>query len=136
MGLFDFFKNTKKQTENTANDIQLQHDIERFEKELFATIPRYISKPGAEVNIQARHQKTNEIIPFAIGFPEQFEPWRKVKSIADRRAILYSLIDSQFGHQLELWQVIERFNDDRDAENALRIATDITHESDKQNPNY
>lgn len=136
MGLFDFLKNNKNQSENTPVDNQLQMDIERFENELFATIPRYISKPGAEVNIRARHQETNEVIPFAIGFPEQFEPWRTVKSLADRRGIIYSLMDSQFGNQLELWQVIERFNDDRYAERALEIATGNKQESDEQNPNF
>lgn len=136
MGLFDFLKSKKNQQENQPVDNQLQIDIERFEKELFATIPRYISKSGAEVNIKARHQETNEIIPFAIGFPEQFEPWRTVKSLADRRGIIYSLLDSQFGNQLELWQVIERFNDDRYAERALQIATNNKQESDEQNPNY
>jgi len=136
MGLFDFLKNKKNQPENTTVDNQLQIDIERFEKELFATIPRYISKPGAEVNIKARHQETNEVIPFAIGFPEQFEPWRTVKSLADRRGIIYSLMDSQFGNQLELWQIIERFNDDRYAERALQIAIENKQESDEQNPNY
>lgn len=136
MGLFDFLKNKKNQAENTQANNQLQIDIERFEKELLATIPRYISKPGAEVNIKARHQETNEVIPFAIGFPEQFESWRTVKSLADRRGIIYSLIDSQFGNQLELWQVIERFNDDRYAEKALQIAQQHKQEADEKNPNF
>jgi tetratricopeptide (TPR) repeat protein len=136
MGLFDFLKNKKDKSENTQPDQQLQFDIDRFEKELFATVPRYISKPGAEVNIRARHQETKEVIPFAVGFPEQFEPWRTVKSLADRRGIIYSLLDTQFGKQLELWQAIERFNDDRYAERALKIATDNKQESDEQNPNY
>lgn len=148
MGLFDFFKNKKNQAENTQAgnhsqadnhsqvDNQLQADIERFEKELLATIPRYISSPGAKVNIQARHQETNEVMPFAIGFPEQFEPWRTVKSLADRRGIIYSLLDTQFGNQLKLWQLIERFNDDRYAERALKIAKEHKQESDEQNPDY
>lgn len=136
MGLFDFLKNKKNQPEKTLVGNQLQLDIERFEKEVCATIPRYISKPGAEVNIKTRHKETNEVIPFAVGFPEQFEPWRTVKSSADRRGIIYALLDSQFGNQLELWQVIERFNDDRYAERALQIATNNKQESDDQNPNY
>lgn len=138
MGLFDFLKSKKTEQPATDNiaDTQLQSDIERFEKELFAIIPRYISKPGAEVNIKARHQETNEVIPFAIGFPEQFESWRTVKSLADRRGIIYSLMDTQFGNQLELWQVIERFNDDRYAERALQIAEQNKQESDEQNPNF
>ncbi|MFL5746145.1 MAG: tetratricopeptide repeat protein [Niastella sp.] len=142
MGLFEFLKNKKNQSENSPIDNQsqvddqLQLDIDRFETELLATIPRYICTPGAEVNIKARHQETNEVMPFAIGFPEQFKPWRTVKSLADRRGIVYSLLDTQFGNQLELWQVIERFNDDRYAERALQIANKHKQERDEQNPNY
>lgn len=75
MGLFDFLKNkNEKNRPEGTEDAQWQYDIDKFEKEFLATIPRYISVPGAAVNIQARHQKTNEIIPFAEGFPEQFHP--------------------------------------------------------------
>ena len=136
MGLFDFLKGKKEESEEGKTDLSLQADIDRFEEELISTIPRYISTPGAEVKINARHQETNEIIPFAIGFPEQFEPWRTVKSLADRRGIIYSLLDSQFGNQLELWQVIERFNDDRYPERALEIAVEHTQDSDREDPNY
>lgn len=136
MGLFDFFKSKKTEPAAQPIDVELQSDIEKFEKELLATIPRYISKPGAEVDIKARHQVTDEVLPFAIGFPEQFEPWRNVKSLADRRGIIYSLLDTQFGHQLELWQAMERFNDDRYAERALQIANEHKQDADLQNPNY
>jgi len=133
MGIFDFIKGKKDTQEKKQKE---QSEINRFQEEIFATIPRYISKPGAEVDINARHKETNEIIPFAIGFPEQFEPWRTVKSKADRRGIIYSLMDSQFGNQLELWQAIERFNDDRYAEKALQIAIENKQESDEKNANY
>lgn len=38
-------------------DKQLQIDISKFKKERCATIPRYISKPDAEVTSKVRHQK-------------------------------------------------------------------------------
>lgn len=136
MALFDFFKNKKNKPEEEKTQSQEQIDIERFEKELLATIPRYISKPKAEININARHHETNEIIPFAKGFPDPFNQWRNIKSKADRRGIIYSLLDSQFGNQLELWQVIERFNDDRYAQRALQIGMEHKKEQDEQNPNF
>jgi septum formation topological specificity factor MinE len=136
MALFDFFKNKKDKTEEKKPQSQEQIDIERFEKELLAMVPRYISTPNAEVKINARHHETHEIIPFAVGFPESFNQWRNVKSKADRRGILYALLDSQFGNQLELWQAIERFNDDRYAQRALQIGMEHKKEKDEQNPNY
>lgn len=136
MGLFDFLKGKKDKSDKNEFDQQAQTDIDKFEKELLATLPRYISTPGAKVDIKARHQVTDEVIPFAVGFPEQFNTWRTVKSLADRRGIIYSLLDTQFGNQLELWQAIERFNDDRYVERALQIAIDHKKEVDEQNPNY
>lgn len=136
MGLFDFLKNDKSKADQTSVNNQDQTNIDRFEKELREIIPRYISTPGAAVNINSRHKETNEIIPFAKGFPEQFQNWKNVKSLADRRGIIYSLLDSQFGNQLELWQVIERFNDDRYPERALQIGTENKEEKDINNPNY
>lgn len=134
MGLFDFLKNKDKDSNNTNQPVL--SDSERFEKELLHTVARYISKPGAEVNIRARHHKTGEVIPFSEGFPEQFNKWKNVKSLADRRGIIYSLLDDQIGNQLELWQVVERFNDDRYAEHALKLAIEHKGENDASNANY
>lgn len=136
MGLFDFLKSNKGKPGKNELDPTIQSDMDRFETEFLAAIQRYMSNPGARVDIKARHQKTNEVIPFAVGFPEQFNPWRTVRSLADRRGIIYSLLDTQLGNQLELWQVIERYNDDRHAENALQIATKHKQEADEQAPNY
>jgi hypothetical protein len=135
MGFFNFRKGNNKSTNNEL-DPQLQSDIDRFEKEFLTTVQRYISQPGASVNLKARHEVTREVIPFAVGFPEQFNPWRTVKSLADRRGIIYGLLDSQIGNQLNIWQVMERFNDDRYAERALQIASEHKQESDGQDPNY
>lgn len=136
MGLFDFLKGKNKSVQKEQGDDILERDMKRFKKEIFAFIPRYMSTPGAEVDLKARHQETNEVVPFAVGFPEQFEPWRTIRSLADRRGIIYQLLDSQIGNSLELWQVIERFNDDRYAERALAIALEYKTEEDEKEANY
>lgn len=138
MGLFDLFKNKKEDEpgEKKPENNQVMTDIDRFEKEVMAALPRYLSKPGANIKITARHKETNEVIPFAAGFPEQFEPWRTVKSLADRRGIIYSILDTQIGNQMELWQIIERFNDDRYAERALKVAHDHKNDRDERLPDF
>src|ERR1044072_6114285 len=139
MGLFDWLKSKEFKEDKspvlTQDDI-LKIDIDRFQKEYLATVPRYISTPGAEVDLEARHAETHEVIPFAVGFPEQFETWRTTHSLADRRGIIYSIFDSRFGNHLDLWQVIERFNDDRYAERALDVAREHKKEAHDQEPNY
>jgi tetratricopeptide (TPR) repeat protein len=111
-------------------------EIERFQKELLETVPRYVSTPKATVDLRARHHETNEVIPFAIAFPKQFATWKTVKSRADRRSILYSILDSSIGGQLKIWQVIERFIDDRYPEKALSIAINNREEEDLVSADY
>lgn len=115
---------------------ELQADLERFDMEFLATVPRYLSYPGAEININARHKETNEIIPFGVSFPEAFEDWRTVKSLADRRGIIYSILDTQFSSQLELWQFIERLNDDRYPQKALETALEYKDAEQEATPNF
>jgi len=126
----------KDNSGNNAEDKQLHADIERFDKEVFVAATRYISMPGAQGVFRAIDPVTLKEIPFALGFPEQFEEWRIIRSFADRRGIIYALLDSQIGNQLQLWQVIERFNDDRYPERALEIAQKHRKEKHLQDACY
>jgi tetratricopeptide (TPR) repeat protein len=130
-----FLKKIFGKTEQISEST-LDTEIERFQKEFIGTVPRYISTPKASVDLRARHHETNEVIPFAIAFPEQFETWKTVKSLADRRGIIYSILDSSIGNQLKIWQVIERFIDDRYPEKALSIATNNRTEEDLLSADY
>jgi hypothetical protein len=110
--------------------------VHQFEKEFLAAIPRYLSKPGIDVNLKMRHKETNEVMPFAEAFPEQFETWKTVQPLYDRRGIIYSILDTIMGNDLQLWQIIERFTDDRYAQRALEIANAHADENDRYNANY
>jgi lipopolysaccharide biosynthesis regulator YciM len=111
-------------------------DIEEFEEEVLATIPRYFSQPNATVDIRARDNETDEVIPFAEAFPEQFELWETSESLPERRSIIYRLLDEQLGRQMAVWQLIERYNDDRHPELALEIAAKYKEESDEKDPDF
>jgi tetratricopeptide (TPR) repeat protein len=125
------FGKTGQISEQTVNT-----EIERFQKEFLETVPRYVSTPKASIDLRARHRETNEVIPFAIAFSEQFETWKTVKSLADRRGIIYSILDNSIGNQLKIWQVIERFIDDRYPEKALSIAINNRTEEDLHSADY
>src|SRR5688572_16511267 len=86
---------------------------EAFEREFQSTIPRYLSKPGVNVDLKMRHKETNEIMTFAEAFAEQFENWKTIQSLSDRRGLIYSILDNIMGNDLKLWQIIERFTNDR-----------------------
>lgn len=93
-----------------------------FESAFQATIPRYLSKPGIDVDLKMRHKETNEIMSFAEAFPEQFAQWQTIQSGYDRRSLIYSILDNIMGKDLQLWQIIERFTDDRYPQRAVDTA--------------
>ncbi|MBO9204040.1 MULTISPECIES: tetratricopeptide repeat protein [Niastella] len=107
-----------------------------FEKEFQAAISRYLSKPGVDVGLKMRNKETNEVMLFAEAFPEAFANWQTVQSLPDRRGIIYSVLDGFMGNDLQLWQIIERFTDDRYPQRALEAATTHADATDKGNSNY
>lgn len=109
---------------------------EKFQQEFLATIPRYFCKPKEPVNVSITDPDTKETILFADAFPEQYATWQTIKSAADRRGIIYSILDHMVGSKLELWQLIERFTDDRYPEKAHHIATGNQTPAAEQNADY
>jgi tetratricopeptide (TPR) repeat protein len=107
-----------------------------FEKEFQAAIPRYLSNPGVDVDLKMRNKETNEVMLFAEAFPEAFATWQTVQSLPDRRGIIYGALDSFMGNDLQLWQIVERFTDDRYPQRALETATTHADEADLNNSNY
>jgi tetratricopeptide (TPR) repeat protein len=109
---------------------------EAFEREFQATIPRYLSKPGVNVDLKLRNKETDEVMKFAAAFPEQFESWKTIQSLPDRRGLIYYIFDSFMGNDLKLWQIVERFIDDRYPQRALEIAQAHADENDKYSADY
>ncbi|OQP38765.1 hypothetical protein A4H97_18785 [Niastella yeongjuensis] len=109
---------------------------EKFEMEFQSTIPRYLCKPGIDVDLKMRNKETDAVMTFAESFPEQFAEWQTVQSLPDRRGIIYKILDEIMGRDLHLWQVIERFVDDRYPEHALKIAEEHVQLSDLSSPDF
>jgi tetratricopeptide (TPR) repeat protein len=65
-----------------------------------------------------------------------YKSWLPVKSVADRRGIIYGLLDNYLWERLSLWQKIERCNDDRYAERALQVVNEMKLAADEQEPNF
>ncbi|WP_207514190.1 tetratricopeptide repeat protein [Longitalea luteola] len=108
----------------------------RFEEEFRSTIPRYLSKPGINVDLKMRHKETNEAMSFAEAFPEQFANWQTIQSAYDRRSLIYSILDNIMGKDLQLWQIIERFTDDRYAQRAVDTAKAHADATDENSADY
>lgn len=135
----DIFRNQfirSASSDNSSPAGQAATPEEIFEREFQSTIPRYLSKPGINVDLKMRHKETNELMSFAEAFPEQFTTWKTIQSLNDRRGLIYSILDSIMGNDLKLWQIIERFTDDRYPQRALEIALAHANENDKYSADY
>jgi tetratricopeptide (TPR) repeat protein len=113
-----------------------QSAADSFEKEFQATIPRYLSKPGIDVDLKMRHKETNEVMPFAEAFPEHFANWQTIQNLYDRRSLIYSILDNIMGKDLQLWQIIERFTDDRYPQRAVDTAKAHADATDLNSADY
>ncbi|MCF6401277.1 hypothetical protein L3C95_00220 [Chitinophaga filiformis] len=136
MGFFANLFGLKNNKNGQATSAPALTDIELFDKEFLAAAARYTSRPKEEMSMRVRSEETNEVIPFAIAFPEEFEAWKEVKSIWDRRGIIYKILDNSIGESMKLWQVIERYNIDRYPEHALKIAAEHATGPDLTDANF
>jgi tetratricopeptide (TPR) repeat protein len=136
MGFFaKLFGNSSNKNEQVA-PAPVMTDIELFDKEFLAAAARYTSRPKEEMSMRVRSEETNEVIPFAIAFPDEFETWKGVKSVWDKRGIIYKVLDNSISESMKLWQVIERFNIDRYPEHALNIAAEHATGPDLTDANF
>lgn len=140
MGFLDFFKGKKDNNEQpaqaaTPNTPTTQEerpfsDKDWFETAVLGTIPRYFSNPGMEIKkFRAMGPDGNTSMLWADAHPKEFNQWLQIKSGADRRGIIYKLLDEYLWDKLSNWQKMERFNDDRYPGKALQLANNL--ESDK-----
>lgn len=108
----------------------------RFHEELLATVPRYLCKPAVPVNLKLTNPDTGEPMLFSDLYPQKAATWESIQSVADRRSVIYSALDELIGSKLELWQLIERFTDDRYPEKALNMAQQEHTPEDLQTADY
>src|SRR5690242_18433104 len=115
MGLFDIFKKKEATSTPTAPPTpppQLQKAFDDFEKEMMDVMARYYRTPENRYEVGMKTKDGQQASP-ALFFQEEFFKWIDVKSLADRRGILYGILDKLIGGKMKRWQVTERFTDDR-----------------------
>jgi tetratricopeptide (TPR) repeat protein len=108
----------------------------KFKKEIEDTFPYYFSTPEMkDIDFTLNAEDGSEMLPHS-AFPEQFKQWQGIQSIWDRRTLIYTILDHMYSNRLELWQVIERFTNDRYCHKALDIAKEHGHGEQLTNANY
>lgn len=105
-----------------------------FDQAVAQNIQRYLSAAGTQMDLELKAEN-GQAIGFAEAYPTAFEEWKKIESVWDQRTVIYNLLDSLLGKDLELWQKVIRLVDDRFAEKALTEAQNMSKE-DFEDPNY
>jgi tetratricopeptide (TPR) repeat protein len=136
MGFFDFLKGDKDELPEQTPTPNFT-DKDWFENALIGTIPRYYCRPDAEIeSFCAMGPNGNTPMLWADAHPVEYQEWLKVKSGADRRGILYGILDKYLWDNLATWQKIERFNDDRYPGRALQVAEKMKTDADDEDADY
>ncbi len=109
-------------TETLPSEVNLSETEQAFKKEIENTLPYYFSNPEMqEVEFVLNAQDGTKLMPH-VAFPEEFNQWQTIRSVWDRRSLIFSIFDKLLNHKLDLWQSIERFTIDRYTNKALEIA--------------
>lgn len=91
---------------------------ELFKTELYDSLNRYYASPEFRIELNLKDDKGN-LLEEHKAFDFTFNEWKKVRSIWDRRAILFEQWDETEFIKLQKWQIIERFVKDRYALKAI-----------------
>lgn len=97
---------------------------------------RYLSSPTVEGDFEMRDQHTGEKMPLALALPDHFAQWQGIRSLADRRSVIYKFLDQAMEGQLQVWQEMERYTDDRYAYQALELSALTGTNDDTASPDY
>ncbi|WP_372369820.1 tetratricopeptide repeat protein [Candidatus Uabimicrobium sp. HlEnr_7] len=93
-----------------------------FEFEIKKTASRYVSGRGANLNISFK-DAFGEPLSLCSVFHDAFEQWKEVKSLPDRRSIIFEIFDNLMGDKLDDWRLAERYIEDRRGLDAIEILT-------------
>lgn len=104
---------------------------ELFKNELYDSLKRYYASPEYGIELNLKDEKGNSYEEHE-AFDSTYDEWKEVKSVWDRRAILFELWDGTELKKLQKWQVIERLLKDRYALKALDFLKTNINQDDFQ----
>lgn len=116
------FLRIMKQMSNTSNT------PEQFKTELYDSLNRYYSNPELQIELNLT-DKDGIVYKGHEAFGGTFSEWQQIKSIWDRRSILFQHWDKSEFEKLQKWQIIERYTKDRHGLKAIEFQkTNITND--------
>lgn len=98
--------------QNFMKSMNTENTPEKFSIEIYDSLKRYHSSPTYrfELNLTDDNGVTYELHE---AFNAVYDQWKTISSEWDRRSLLFSFWDESELNNLEKWQLIERYNNDR-----------------------
>lgn len=98
-------------------------------------LKRYVGISDGEVEYEFKDKKGN-VIPPSYAFEGTYNEWKNIKSVWDRRSVIFSALDEIYISKIPKEQIIERFVIDRYAEKALMFSEEYSNEDDFKNADF
>lgn len=105
-------QNTKESLDKYLSSVSnISNTPELFKKELYESLNRYYSTPDLNPSLNLT-DKNGVTYKEHEAFNSTYNEWKDVRSVWDRRSILFSLWDSSVD-ELGKWQIVEKYVKDR-----------------------
>lgn len=104
---------------------------ELFRIEFYDSLNRYYSSPELKIGLNLKDEH-GVLLEEHEAFDHTFSEWKKIKSVWDRRAVLFEHWDESEFNKLQKWQIIERFVKDRYALKAFDFQKTNVEQEDFQ----
>ncbi|WP_375492753.1 hypothetical protein [uncultured Nostoc sp.] len=104
-------------------------DKNHFDKEWDAVVIRFRVLVGFKsLNITLKHPKTLSPSKPHIALPDTFKEWKKIKSLCDRRSLMFGVIFDLVGQHMKNWQIANYLTAQRLPLDALDLLIDDTNQ--------
>lgn len=88
------------------------------------------------ISMDLKHPETQKPLMFADSFPEEFIEWCEIKSLYDKKSIVFKVLDTYFWNSLPLWKVLDRLIEDRRIEQSSDIIENYNNPPEDEKDNY
>jgi hypothetical protein len=112
--LQNLFKGKNTEKKETADDWAKN----RFEAEVQDVVKRYRHD---NLPLSLKDQSSGKPVLFAEFYPDDYNEWLKVKSLNDRRKLIYGFLDKLLWDKVSLWEKAERLIEAREALKAKEL---------------
>ena len=98
-------------------------------------LKRYLGVSNGDIEYSFKDKKGN-VIPPSHAFQEEYNQWKNIQSVWDRRGVIFAALDKVYLDRMSVAQIVDRFVLDRYPERAIMVGTKYGKDEDYQDPKF